>query len=450
MQVTETLSDGLKRELAVVIPAADLDGRLTTYLADMSGKARINGFRPGKVPAAHLKKLYGRQAMVEIVNEVVGETVRQAVADRSEKPAMQPEIEIGEPGMDKVLEGGTDLSFQMRYEVLPEIAVGDVASIAIEQPFVEVTDEEVDAEVTRLAESMRPFEAKDGPAADGDKVTIDFIGKLDGEVFENGSAEGADLVLGSNQFIPGFEEQLVGTSAGDEKVVALTFPEDYPAKHLAGKAATFDVKVTAVQAPGALPIDDTLATRVGLTSLDELKEAIRQQVGQRYQAASRQKVKRALLDALDAMHPIETPAKLVESEFEAIWRQLQQDMERQGRSFSDEETTEEKARAEYQGIAARRVRLGLLLSKVGEDAGVEVGDDEVQGALRERLRQFPGREKEVIEFYRKNPTAIASLKGPLYEEKVVDHLLGKAQVTRKAVTKEELFADAEDDEAAVG
>jgi trigger factor len=450
MQVTETLSDGLKRELAVVIPAADLDGRLATYLADMSGKARINGFRPGKVPAAHLKKLYGRQAMVEIVNEVVGETVRQAVADRSEKPAMQPEIEIGEPGMEKVLEGGTDLAFQMRYEILPEIAVGDVASIAIEQPFVEVTDEEVDAEVTRLAESMRPFEAKDGPAADGDKVTIDFVGKLDGEPFENGSAEGADLVLGSNQFIPGFEEQLVGVSAGDEKLVALTFPEDYPAKHLAGKAATFDVKVTAVQAPGDLPIDDTLATRVGLTSLDELKGAIRQQVGQRYQAASRQKVKRSLLDALDAMHPIETPAKLVESEFEAIWRQLNADMERQGRSFDDEETTEEKARAEYQGIAARRVRLGLLLSKIGEDAGVEVGDDEVQGALRERLRQFPGREKEVIEFYRKNPTAIASLKGPLYEEKVVDHLLGKVQVTRKPVTKEELFADAEDDEAAAG
>jgi trigger factor len=450
MQVTETLSDGLKRELAVVIPAADLDGRLATYLADMSGRARINGFRPGKVPVAHLKKLYGRQAMVEIVNEAVGETVRQAVADRSEKPAMQPEIEIGEPGMDKVLEGGTDLSFHMRYEVLPEITVGDVASIAIEQPFVEVTDEEVDGELTRLAESMRPFEAKDGPAADGDKVTIDFVGKLDGEAFENGSAEDADLVLGSNQFIPGFEEQLVGASAGEEKLVSLTFPEDYPAKHLAGKAATFDVKVKAVQAPGDVPIDDTLATRVGLTSLDELKEAIRQQVGQRYQAASRQKVKRALLDALDAMHPIETPAKLVESEFEAIWRQLTADMERTGRSFDDEETTEEKARAEYQGIAARRVRLGLLLSKIGEDAGVEVGDDEVQGALRERLRQFPGREKEVIEFYRKNPTAIASLKGPLYEEKVVDHLLGKAQVTRKPVTKEELFADAEDDEAAAG
>jgi trigger factor len=450
MQVTETLSDGLKRELAVVVPAADLDAKLQTYLAEMSGKARINGFRPGKVPAAHLKKLYGRQAMVEIVNEVVGDTIRQAVADRSEKPAMQPEIEVGEPGMEKVLEGETDLAFTLRYEVLPEIAVGDVASIAVEEPFVEVTDEEVDAEVTRLADSMRPFEAKDGAAADGDKVTIDFVGKLDGEPFENGSAEGADLVLGSNQFIPGFEEQLVGTSAGDEKVVSLTFPEEYPAQHLAGKAATFDVKVTAVQAPGEVPIDDALAARVGLTTLDELKEAIRQQIGQRYKAASRQKVKRALLDSLDAMHPIETPAKLVESEFEAIWRQLMADMERTGRSFTDEETTEEKAREEYQGIAARRVRLGLVLSKIGEDANVDVTDEEVQGALRDRLRQFPGREKEVIEFYRKNPTAIASLKGPLYEEKVVDHLLGLAQVTRKPVTKEELFADAEDDEAAAG
>jgi len=450
MQVTETLSDGLKRELAVVVPAADLDAKLSTYLAEMSGKARINGFRPGKVPAAHLKKLYGRQAMVEIVNEVVGETIRQAVADRSEKPAMQPDIEVGEPGMEKVLEGQTDLAFTMRYEVLPEIVVGDVASIAVEEPFVEVSDEEVDAEVKRLADSMRPFEAKEGAAADGDKVTIDFVGKLDGEPFENGSAEGADLVLGSNQFIPGFEEQLVGTSVGDEKVVSLSFPEEYPAKHLAGKAATFDVKVTAVQAPGDVPIDDALATRVGLSTLDELKEAIRQQVGQRYKAASRQKVKRALLDALDAMHPIETPEKLVESEFEAIWRQLMADMERQGRSFTDEETTEEKAREEYKGIAARRVRLGLVLSKVGEDANVEVSDEEVQGALRDRLRQFPGREQEVIDFYRKNPTAIASLKGPLYEEKVVDHLLGKAQVTRKPVTKEELFADAEDDEAAVG
>ncbi len=448
MNVTETLSDGLKRELAVVIPAAEIDAKLAAYMDDLRGRVRINGFRPGKVPVGHLRRLYGRQAMTEIVNEAVTESVRQAVAERNEKPALQPAVEIPDDKLEAILSGGTDLAFSMRYEVLPEIVVGDIKSIKIERPVAEVTEEEVDAEVANIAKSVRPFEPKEGPAAEGDRVTIDFLGKLDGEPFEGGGAEDFDLEIGSNRFIPGFEPQLVGLSAGEEKVITVTFPEDYGAANLAGKEATFDIKVKAVTAPAEVTLDDAFAQRFGLESLDKLKEAVREQISGRYAAASRQKVKRALLDALDETHKFEVPELLLETEVDGIWRQLQADMARSGRTFEDEDTTEEEARAEYRRIAERRVRLGLVLSHVGEVNNIEVSEEEVQRALQDELRRYPGREREIIDYYRKNQGAVAALRAPIYEDKVVDYLLELATVDTKTVSKDELFAEAEEDEAA--
>ena len=445
MNVTEVQSDGLKRELAVVVPAADLVGKLDTYLQDMSGKVRINGFRPGKVPIAHLKRLYGRSAMADIVNDLVTETVKNAVGERGERPALQPAVDVADGVMEAVLEGEGDLAFSLRYEVLPEIPAADAKAVKIEQPVAPVTDADVDADIERFAGQIRNFADKgEAAAADGDKVTIDFVGKIDGEPFENGSAEDADLVIGSGQFIPGFEEQLVGAKAGDERLVEVTFPAEYPAEQLAGKAATFDVKVKAVAAPEETKFDDAFAERLGMKTFDELKAAVREQVEKRHAAASRQKAKRALLDALDKQNVFEVPQGLVDSEFEAIWRQLTGDMARSGRSFTDEETTEDAAKEEYRKIAERRVRLGLLLSEIGEKASIDVTDEEVQGALRDKIRQFPGQEREVFEYYKKTPAAVAALKGPLFEDKVVDYLLELATVDRKTVTKEELFADDEE------
>ncbi|WP_186389298.1 trigger factor [Stappia sp. TSB10P1A] len=445
MQVTETLAEGLKRELKVVIPASELASRLETYLDDLKDKVKIKGFRPGKVPAAHLKRLYGRQATAEILNELLNETTRKAVEERNEKPALQPEIDLPDGDAEAILSGSADISFKMSYDILPEFELIDFKTVEIERPVVEIADAEIDEQIARIAESNKPFETKDGAAEEGDRVLMSYLGKLDGTPFDGGADENGQLVLGSKQFIPGFEEQLVGLKAGDEKVIEVSFPEDYPAKHLAGKPVTFDIVVKEVQAPGEVAIDDDFAKGLGLEGLDKLKEIIRGQIESQYGAMTRQKVKRQLLDKLDEVYRFDLPERLVQSEFDGVWRQVEQDMQRSGKSFEDEETTEDEARGEYRKIAERRVRLGLVLSEVGEQNQVKVTDEEVQRALYEKVRQFPGQEKQVFDFYRNNPTALASLQAPIYEEKVVDYILELAKVTDKTVTKDELMADDEDE-----
>ncbi|WP_186399468.1 trigger factor [Stappia sp. P2PMeth1] len=445
MQVIETLAEGLKRELKVVIPASELASRLETYLDDLKDKVKIKGFRPGKVPAAHLKRLYGRQATAEILNELLNETTRKAVEERNEKPALQPEIDLPDGDAEAILSGSADISFKMSYDILPEFELIDFKTVEIERPVVEIADAEIDEQIARIAESNKPFETKDGAAEEGDRVLMSYLGKLDGTPFDGGADENGQLVLGSKQFIPGFEEQLVGLKAGDEKVIEVSFPEDYPAKHLAGKPVTFDIVVKEVQAPGEVAIDDDFAKGLGLEGLDKLKEIIRGQIESQYGAMTRQKVKRQLLDKLDEVYRFDLPERLVQSEFDGVWRQVEQDMQRSGKSFEDEETTEDEARGEYRKIAERRVRLGLVLSEVGEQNQVKVTDEEVQRALYEKVRQFPGQEKQVFDFYRNNPTALASLQAPIYEEKVVDYILELAKVTDKTVTKDELMADDEDE-----
>jgi trigger factor len=313
----------------------------------------------------------------------------------------------------------------------------------------DVSDDEVKAALARIADNNRPFAAKEAgaKAADGDKLTIDFKGSIDGELFQGGSAEGTVLVIGSNSFIPGFEPQLIGAKVGDDVEVKVTFPAEYQAAHLAGKDAVFAVKVHAIAAPGDVKVDDDFAKTLGLESLAKLEDAIRAQMSNDYAGATRRKVKRKLLDALDVAYRFDLPEGLVEQEFDIIWRNLTSDMERAGQTFEQEGTTEEKARAAYRGIAERRVRLGLLLAEVGDKGQIKVADDEVNRALFERARQFPGQERKFVEFYRENPDALAQLRAPIFEEKVVDYILELATITEQKVSKEALLKEDEDEKA---
>ena len=449
MQVTETLNEGLKREIQVVVPAKDLEARLMERLEDAKGKVRINGFRPGKVPMQHMRKMYGKAVMAEVVNDILSNSTGSIISERGEKAAMQPEITMteDEKEAEKVLAGEADFSFQIAYEVIPPIEVQAVDGIKVTREVYDVEDAELEEQMLRIAESARSFTPKKGKAEDGDRVTLDYVGKIDGEPFEGGADQGANLVIGSKQFIPGFEEQLVGTKAGDEKTITVTFPAEYQAAHLAGKEATFDVKVSEVSKPEALELNDEMAKNLGLESIDKLREIVKGQIENQYGALTRQKVKRQLLDALDGAYSFEAPSKLVEAEFQNIWNQVTNDLEKAGRSFEDEDTTEDEARAEYQRLAERRVRLGLVLAEIGEQAGVQITEEEMQRALIETVRHYPGQEKEIYEYYRSNPQALATLRAPLFEEKVVDHLLGQVDVTDKKVSKEELLADDEDEAA---
>lgn len=447
MQVIETLAEGLKRELKVVIPAKDMEAQMNERLADAKDRVRINGFRPGKVPVAHLKKVYGKSIMADLVNEIIRDRPTAILSERGEKSATQPEIAMTEDQdeAEKILAAEADLEFTLSYEIIPAIELKDASGIKVTREVVAIDDKEVDDQILKIAESARSYETKKGKAAEGDRVTMDYLGKVDGEAFDGGKDEDAELVIGSNRFIPGFEDQLVGVKAGDEKVITVTFPADYPAAHLAGKEATFDIKVKDVAAPGEVTIDDELAKKLGLESAERLREVVRGQIESQYGSVTRQKIKRQILDQLDELYKFDTPQRLVDAEFENIWRQVNTDLQQAGKTFADEETTEEEAREEYRKLAERRVRLGLVLSEIGEKADVQVSEEEMQRSLFEQLRQFPGQEKEILDYFRKTPGASASLRAPLFEEKVIDHLLTEVAVTDKTVSKEELLAD---DEAA--
>lgn len=447
MQVTETLNNGLKREIKIVVPAKDLEAKLNERLADAKDKVKLNGFRPGKVPANHLRKMYGRSFMAEVINEILNETPRSILAERNERSATQPQIDMSEDEKEaeKVLNGAADFVFTIKYEVLPKFELKDVSGIEVTREVVDIPESDVDKQVERVLSSTRTYSEKKGKAEDGDRVTIDYLGKLDGEPFEGGADNDAHLVLGSKQFIPGFEEQLIGVKAGDKTTITVKFPENYGAKHLAGKDATFDITVKEVSKPDELKIDDEAAKKLGLESVERLREIVRQQLESQYGSMTRQKVKRQILDALDGEYDFETPERLVDIEFNNIWAQINSELQQAGRTFEDEETTEEEARDEYRKLAERRVRLGLVLSEIGEKAGIEVSEDELQRAVYDQVRQYPGQEKEIIEFFRRTPDAVANLRAPIFEEKVVDDLLGKVKVTDKKVTAEELMKEDEDE-----
>ncbi|WP_075998011.1 trigger factor [Salaquimonas pukyongi] len=446
MQVTETINKGLERELKIVVPKDDLAGRLAERLEDMKGKVRINGFRQGKVPLSHIKKLYGKQLMAEIVNDIVSKRSGEVLKERNEKAAQQPEVSMteDEKEAEEILAGKQDFEFKMAYEVMPEINTPDLSKLKIERPVAEPSEKEIEEQVEQIAESARTYSEKKGKAANGDRVVMDYLGKLDGEPFEGGAEEDARLVLGSGRFIPGFEEQLVGAKAGDEKTLKIKFPDDYQATQLAGKEAEFEVKIKAVEKPEKIEINDDLAKQLGVESAEKLREAVKGQIEARNGSYTRARIKRQVLDQMDEMTKMELPQRMVQAEFDNIWNQMTTEMERAGKSFEDEDTTEEEARAEYQKLAERRVRLGLALAQIGEEAKIEVTEEEMQRAIYDQVRQYPGQEQQVFNYFRENPDAVAGLRAPLFEEKVVDHILAQADVTDKAVSAEELMKEEEE------
>jgi trigger factor len=449
MQVTETLSQGLRREYSIILSADDLGRRLDGQLAQMKEKVRLNGFRPGKVPVAHLKRVYGRSIMADVMQEAINEANKQIVDENGLRLAQEPKVELpgDQAAIEAALEARGDLSYKVALEVLPKFEISSFEDLALERPTTEVTDADVATAIDRLADSRRTYATRaDGAKAEtGDRLTIDFVGTIDGEAFEGGSSKDIKMVLGSNTFIPGFEEQLVGALAGDKRTIRATFPEAYINRKLAGKEATLDVEVKAVETPDAFAIDDEFAKGLGFESLDKLKEMARANIAEDYAKASRAKLKRRLLDALDARYSFELPQGLVDQEFASIWRQVEAEQKASGRSFADEDTTEEAARADYRRIAERRVRLGLLLAEAGAKAEVKISDEELTNALVARARGYPGQEKQVWEFFRKNPNAMAELRAPIYEEKVVDHILGLAKISDLPVGRDELLRPDEDE-----
>lgn len=453
MQVTETLSTGLKREFKVVLTAADLETRLVDGLEGLKDKVKINGFRPGKVPPGYLRKMYGRSVMNDVLQNAVNEANTKISTDNALRFAMEPKVRFPEDKdeIEAALDAKGDLAFTVAIEVLPKIEVVDHSGVALTRLVADVPDADVDGALERMASQNRSFAPKDdkAKAEAGDKLVIDFVGSIDGVKFDGGTGQDIDLVLGSNSFIPGFEDQMIGAKAGETRTVNVSFPEGYQAPNLAGKAASFEVKVSSVQAPKPVKIDEDLAKAFGLESLDALKSAVKAQLQREMDAQSRRKLKKTLLDALDTRYTFELPPTLVEQEFTNVWGQVEADMKQAAKTFADEGTTEEAARADYQKIAERRVRLGLVLAEIGDSAKIQISDDEVTQALIERARQYPGQEKQVWEFYRKNPQALAELRAPIFEEKVVDHLLGQMAVEDSKVSRDVLFAD-EDAPAAEG
>ncbi|HEX8166089.1 MAG TPA: trigger factor [Beijerinckiaceae bacterium] len=449
MQVTETLSQGLKREFQVVLPLAELEERLTSELSNLKDKVRLNGFRPGKVPVAHLRKVYGKSVMADVVQNAVNEANKKIVDENGLKLAQEPQVQFPESReeVEQALQAKADFSFKVALEVLPSFELADLSDVTVRKPVAEVDDADLDEALQRMAGQNRPFSDKGegAEAATGDRVMVDFVGRIDGQEFKGGKGEGIQVELGSGSFIPGFEEQLVGAKAGEAREVRVTFPPNYGAQHLAGKDAVFDVIVKEIQAPGEVKIDDDLAKGFGMESLEKLKDAVRGAIKRDYDAHSRRKLKKEVLDALDAKYTFELPQGLVEQEFAAVWSQVEADLKNNNKTFADEGTTEEEARAEYRRIAERRVRLGLVLAQVGDRADIKVTDDEVNQALVERVRQYPGQEKQVWEYYQKNPQARAEIRAPLFEEKVVDHVLAQVKVVEEPVSKEKLLGDDEDE-----
>lgn len=452
MQVTETLSEGLKHEFKISVPASDLDAKAGAKLVDLKDKVRLNGFRPGKVPVTHLKKVYGRSVMAETIDQTIRDANTQLFSERGFKLATEPKITMPteQAEVEELLNGKTDLTYTVAIEVVPSIALADFKTFQVEKPVADVSDSDVDEAIKRIADTNRGYADKGegAKAASGDRVTINFKGTINGEAFEGGTGEGIQVAIGSNTFIPGFEEQLIGIGVNETRTLKVSFPKNYMSEKLAGQPAEFETTATLIEAPQDLTIDDEFAKTLGLESLDKLKEAARERLVAEYATATRQRVKRALLDRLDEAHRFEAPPSLVDEEFNLMWNSVRAEMDSAGKTFADEDTTEEKAKEEYRKIADRRVRLGLVLSEIGEKNKITVTDDEVGRAVIERARSMPGREKEVWDYYRSNAQALAQLRAPIYEDKVVDFILELANVTEKKVSREELYKDDDEKTAA--
>ncbi len=433
MSVTETQNDGLKRGYKIVVPASDLDAKVNEKLAEAQPEVEMKGFRKGKVPMALLKKQFGQRLMGEAMQEAVDGAMNDHFEKTGDRPAMQPEVKMTNEDWKE----GDDVEVEMSYEALPDIPEVDLSDLKLERLVVKASDEEVQEALTNLAENAQNFEKrkKGSKAKDGDQVVLDFVGRVDGEEFEGGAAEDFPLVLGSGQFIPGFEEQLVGVKEGEEKDVSVTFPEEYGAENLAGKEAVFSCTIKEVKEPKPAEIDDDLAQKYGAENLDALKEQVSERLEAEYAGAARQVMKRGLLDALDGKVSFDLPPSLVEAEAKQIAHQLwhEENPDVQGHDHPEIEVTDDARK-----LAERRVRLGLLLADIGQKAEVEVTDAEFTQAVMNQARQYPGQERQFFDFVQQNPQMRQQIQAPLFEDKVVDHIAEKAEVTEKEVSKEEL------------
>jgi len=440
MQVTETLNEGLKRQFTVVVPAATIAEQTDARLKEVAKTLKMPGFRPGKVPFSLVKQRYGASATGEVLEQLVQSSSQQALTDRGLRAAEMPKIE------NVKFEEGSDLEFSMTLDVLPEIEPIDFTTLKLERLKAEASNEEIDKGLQRLSKGFggsKPLE-ETRPAVLGDVTVIDFVGKIDGVAFDGGTGEDYNLELGSGSFIPGFEDQVVGQSVGEVRDITVTFPADYQAEHLAGKDAVFTVTVKEIRVPEAVAIDDDLAKKFGMEGLEALRNAVRERIEQDYVGAARFKLKRALLDELAKAHDFPIPQGMADREFNGIWSQIE-DAKKEGKLDEEQAAkSEDELKAEYRVIADRRVRLGLLLAEVGRRADVRVTEDEIRGAMIAEARRYPGQERQVIEFFRNTPEAVDRLRAPIYEEKVVDHILEIASVTDKIVTPEELFREAEE------
>ena len=444
MQIKETTSDGLKRAYKLTIPAADIASRIDAEVKKIAPQVKMPGFRPGKVPANLVKKMHGEQLHAQMVNDVIRESIDSLMQQKKLRPAMQPSIDLEEG-----YEEGKDAELNVSLEILPDVALPELDGLKLERLTVPVSDAQVEEAIKNIADQQKSY--KDAPktkkAADGDQLIIDFTGSVDGVEFEGGKAEGAALVIGSGQFIPGFEEQLTGVKTGDEKTITVTFPEDYPAENLKGKDAQFAITVQQVKVETESKADDEFAKSLGLESLDKLTELLRGQLEQETNGLTRTQMKRQLLDTLAAGHDFEVPQGMVDAEFDQIWAQLEQE------ASKDEDPAKamkeiESERDDYRHIAERRVRLGLLLSEIGQKNGVEVTQQEMAMLTQQAAQQYRNEDRErFLQFIANEPMAAAQLRAPLYEDKVVDFLFGKADVTEREVTREELEAAIEAEEA---
>jgi trigger factor len=441
MQVTETLSDGLKRGYTVVVPAADIESRRTARLADLGKTLRLPGFRPGKVPLPVVRQRYGTAVNAEVLEESVNEATRQVLSDRGLRPAMQPKVDVVSQDAGK----DSDLEFKVEVELLPEISPPDVSGIELTRLKAEVQPDVLDRALTDIATRNRELVEldEDRGAEKGEVLTVDYTGRIEGVAFPGGAGENADIEVGGPGFIPGFTEQIEGMKPGETRTISVSFPDEYGAKELAGKQAEFEIAAKKLRRSVLPPIDDELGKKLGFEGLDDVRQALTQRFQREYDQLSRLRLKRQLLDALAERADFVAPEGMVESEFAQIWRRLEAERKEGRLEDEDQQKDEETLKAEYRAIAERRVKLGLLLAEIGRVNGVTVGNDEITRAMRAEAARYPGQEAQVMEFFRKNPQAAETLRGPIFEDKVVDYLIELAKVTEQAVTPEELARDPE-------
>jgi trigger factor len=445
MQITETVNEGLRREYKVVVPKSDLDTRLNSKIDEIKPRMNLKGFRPGKAPSSFLKKQFGKSMMGEIVEAAVNESSQKVITDNALKPAQQPTVDLAGQ-IEEVVDGKSDLEFTVKVDLMPDFDVTDVSKLKVERLVGDVTDADVDEALKRLADQTKSYTARgdEEPAEKDDNVVIDFVGKVDGVEFPGGKADDFNLTLGSGQLIPGFEDQVTGAKKGDTREVKVTFPADYPEATLAGKDAVFDVTVKEVKKPEPVAIDNELAKKMGMDDIATLKDRVREQIKSDFAKASRLHLKRRILDALDKEHAFSLPSGMVEGEFDGIWKQVEAELQREGKTAADEGKSEDELKKEYHDIAERRVRLGLVLAKLGEQNGITVAPEEVQRAIAARARQFPGQEQQVFNFYTQNPQAAAEIRAPIFEDKVVDFIAELAEVSDRKVDRDTLFMDPDD------